>query len=720
MASVRLWVILVLLFLVVQPHSVNAAEPMNGPETYALSEELTTLPILEKMILTNFAGGPRTDIGEINYMKAVYADFFKAMPRIQLISLMRKQLIPILQAYQAVASPEDIQLAKTAIGILQKAFPLRSQDAVPTNFRLVFARTTDGIFQVDGIKSNRLAVNTGDSIIFHVNGLIEKETFTLEDVTQLLLHEVMHLDTHTELAIKDRWSTKVSDWVKTNSTTLSLGKDVQLLTLNLPKPESTSEYLEKANDEKQSWKTLTPTEQLKLEIQNQFLALHQSTGGTRVYDEIYQGFKTFDNRTDQQSANWDDYHNKVLNWPHVKIGSVRLNATGKLLIEYGQVSNFFESRYAVNQNTKYPKFGESSAITTPDVPEANFRIEFDPKDLSIETSRTYSSVLKNGDFEIYRATDKTDKRYLRIHLKLNDIANTIKSENGLRLIAKDLQTMNQISLPVSQIRFLRANEAVLRVEAPLSQIELNQILIPQVNAGGFYSELSIKPSKRIMLQGLIPFTESKLKVKKMVFKEAKKEKESAKLQIDINSEKKVVGITLDLQHLVELKSTNWDRVTMGHPFTTPLNGDEIMTYAGVGRKYLITGKDLTLKTNGKLQSVQFAVPAFVIAQEMDGPEYEKTITWAYHVKFTAKARTIVDTLDRQVTNAWIHFTDGTFEKIPTAQLPADFSLANKASAERLWQERRARFDLDENETASKEKPPRTKSSKKIRCESLFQ
>lgn len=617
---------------------------------------------LENTVLKTYSYEP----GDADFQKSrkiVYADFKKALPNLQLIVLVRKNLISIIESYMATNALTDTSYSAKAIQVLKEVLMPANGYHNRKTLELNFQRTSDGIFQVNGIKSNRLAVNTDSKILIHVNAMAKLDNFTIEDATQLLLHEFLHADKNTPLEEKDSWSTKVATFVKENSQSLNLGLDRKLITLILPTNVTEIKSLEIAD--------LRYVEQiLTQQLQKNNIILLQTKEQTHIYNEAYSGFKTFDNRTDNGEKQKYGYE-RTINWPQIQIKSIRANSLGHVLVDYDQLSQMYTLRppspFLYDRKNKGTTPATDNLL--PQVPLAQFRIELDPATGAVETVRNYSSNLQTADFEINKITDQKEKRFISVHVRLENIASYLKSEPP-HLIAKDVTNNQLLSISTRKIKLLNPQEALLHFEVPAASLQLSQILLPQSGSGFSYSEISIKPSKKIQIDGVRSLEKNQLSVDIFNVRQAKKRTDPTVGLLKLKGNKKITGITLDMQHTVALQEAYL-------PNGLDFYRHNLLTFAAISRKYSIDIKQIKTKSTIDDTVVQFTIPSQKMSEVIQGAVITQRISRDFTINTQTQAETIYDNGTRHITGAWIHFEDGTYEKVDSKKMPQGFSIISK-------------------------------------------
>lgn len=593
------------------------------------------------------------------------ADFEKFMPRAQQILLVRDQLLPLLQAYQE-ATPYDAYASKM-IEIFKKTFPATAKPGDPNNITVFFDYSTNGRFQVDGIESDRLAVNTLSEIRFNILGLMKKEKLSIPDTVQLWLHELSHFDERTPLEIRDKWVASVTQWTQERTTEINVGDKRKILALVLPAPRALPTTIEQGSKEG-FWAT-TPESLHIEEVKKGFLILEQDAKGTRFYGDAYKGFQTFDNFIKKGATGWDHfaYDTLTVNWPTVQVHSVKILPNKNLQFEFTQKSNLYQ-RDPLDQRKFNPGsiFGESRSSITPDFPTNTYRVEVNPETSAIDIKRNYSQNLQDGDFEMFRVQDHKKDRYISLRLKLKDASKRLKQSSSLHLVGKDLKNPELLSFEIAKTRFLSNDEVLLHVKVPNRNLEISQLLLPVVDTFGRYSETKILPSKPFSLFASqnLPFAASKIERLEIHDKQFAEDQVHASLRVQ--GGKKVVGVTLDLEHtLLAVQEKQY-------------NSRDTLTMVGEGRKYFIKTSDLKLKDS----VLSFAVPEEMISQIKYSALKEKHISAFYTQEYRDSAQTLQDTKYRHIRAMWVHFADGTLAKVPDATLPNE-GFSFKFDAEKI-------------------------------------
>lgn len=589
-------------------------------------------------------------------MQGDYADserqtLMAFLPRAQQILIMRNQLIPILQAY-AFSAPED-EYSNKMIELVDRMFPADYKPGQGGYLHVLFEYSAEG-FKVDGIEADRLAINTGNDIRFNVRGLQKKEKLSLADITQLWLHELSHFDKNTSLEIRDQWVAKVTQWVQERSTEIQLSENQKVYSLIMPATPLGPEAISRPAG---TWDYQVQPDTLhRNNIKRSFILLYQTSKQTRFYEPAYDGFQNFDNIINKGTPDWNQqmsYDSTTINWPTIQVKSVKLLPNKKLQFEYAQTSTLYE-RERSRKDTFYRKNGMSMHGALPVFPETIYRVELDTRSDELDIKRNYAKPMDDGDFELYQVRDKGNSRYVSLRLKVPDVQMKLERLASLHLIAKDLVTSELLSFEVKKIHFTNKDEAYLHVKIPNRNLELTQLLLPLVSRYGAYKEFKLLPSRPFSLFGPGGKPYKKLKLKAMEIQEKQFEEDRVRAEIPVTSSKKVIAVTLDIEHKL-----------MGLDASSPqFGGSKDLLGTGDGRKYYVKGNDLENK-NGRLV---ITIPEADINQVQSGGTYRQRIG-SHSYDQQTELVTIRDTGERRIRGVWMHFADGTVEKVPTKKLP---------------------------------------------------
>jgi hypothetical protein len=586
------------------------------------------------------------------------AAFTKAYPRISMLRLVRKRLVSILNAYKNSSENTNNDLTIKAMALIQKTFPEPSQgDPYPTPFTVQFYHGLNDRFQVVGVDPDRLAINTGREIIFNIDRIMKKDQWGLADSVQLWLHEILHLDTDTALDVKDKWGAQVTQFVAEHSQEFSI-QDKKIYVLQFDAEASVQDKLYLQDEfiglnERQK--------QLIQDVKENFLIFKQDSRRTDFWDQVYEGFKTFHNMLRLPEKTLDGMPiGAILYWPKIKVNSAKMTAPGKIQIGYTQKPIIYQK----NAYSYYEPLVSQAAVE-PRLYSGTYRIELDPSAGDLAIQRDYMSELPDGDFELNRVEIKSDKKYISLRLKLKDVANQIKANPTVHLIGKDLQNSQLLSLENLKYRVINADEILLHFQIPNRNIELSQIRMPYSDDDHRYFERTIRPSQPVTLPGAVAVSANQFKVNSLRIEEKKMKTDKVLATLNISSNKKVIGITLDLQH--ELSAYSVKLVNFNQ------NRTDNMSYLGEGRKYFISSKNL--KWSG--QTVQFAIPEVLITQVQDGPVMKQQISSFYTDVYQNQYQTIHDTRHRSIMGLWLHFADGSIEKSSDPALIKNFTLESK-------------------------------------------
>lgn len=387
-----------------------------------------------------------------------------------------------------------------------------------------------------------------------------------------------------------------------------------------------------------------------------------------------------------------------MSWPHIESIEMQKKTNGNVQLSIVQKTIF----YGANGDNYFSKVQPdlyASVSLLPAIPKETFNILYNPTDLSTEILRSYEVPLPDGDFEVQKITDTQSDRYVRMRLNIPDSINILNKMTSIHLIARDLETTSKLSIGITQYQMINTDEVLLEFKVPQRNIALNQLLIPLTDSKGMYYELSLRPSKPQILYGSEALNPSELKIHTFTINKKKKKTDSLKAIIQLNSKKTITGITLEVDQIARAKRVSWINSTIDQQTKDPLS------YIGVGRKFYFDQKNFLIRSNQNENKIILNIPESNISIVQSGPEHT-TISW--WIKYTQthryKGETLTDTQERSITNAWVHFSDGSYEKIEKSKLPENFSLisqeeerAQKKQAKSSafsWREHRKMFDLD--------------------------
>lgn len=587
-------------------------------------------------------------------IEAMRKSMLEFLPRAQQILLMRDQLGSILINY-SLDNPGDEQIAEKMLKILEHRFP-EGKKSGDVGYLNIFFEFDPNRFQVDGIEPNRLAINTGVDIRFGAAGLMKKEKLSLADITQLWLHELSHFDKSIPLAERDQWVAKVTQWVQQRSSEFVTDDGKKLFALIMPARKSSPATAIAAQP--YTYPPVYPQDIYAKNIKNSFILLQQDSQRTRYYMEAYDGFQNFDNFIKRGAPDWLQGPNvsaETVNWPTVQVTSLKMLPNKKLQIDYIQRSNLY-TRVNSDARSFMPVQSYGGNTTMPSLPDTPYRIELNTSNDELEVKRKYARLASEGDFEMYQVRDKGSSRFVTLQLKLKDVKYRISSSESIHLIAKDLTNSELLSFEVKKIHYLNNDEAYLHIKVPNRNLELSQLLFPLTDRGGMYRELKLLPSRPFSLFGPGSASERKIKTKKVRIEEKQFDEDRVRAKIPLTSNKKVTAVTLDLEHKL-----------MGLAASAPqYGGSRDLIPVGEGRKYYVKGADLESK-NGVLEVM---IPETMINQIQSAGTYQTRIGMQYF-KQNVEVVTMTDTSERHLRGVWMHFADGSVEKVPDSKLPQE-------------------------------------------------
>lgn len=625
-------------------------------------------------------------------------EMLKALPLVEMFSIVRDHLPFIVESYKKTDGLGHDTYANRFLEIFAKHFPVKLDDRLP-----VYYSFTQDPFQVHGITPERKAVNTNNSIVFNVAALNATPNMTLAAITLLWLHEILHFDQQTPLQERDKWAAQVAQFVKDHSTEKIISEQRSLHVLHLPKSpyaEPQDKHIFAVRDWNGDYVRASGEEYFVANLKKQLLILEKTTDSTQFYKPAYESLKQMLDRYDfseQRVA----APNSATKWPSLDFQTARWNSQGTLQISYSAKEN----PYFTNTSYNLERFETRRSIVA-SYWKKNYRLDIIPQSDQVELQRSYSETLKEGSFETYRIVDKNQRRFISLRATLDRAYKHAGAAETIQVIAKDTKSQQLLSLPVQKIKALSKNEVQLHFEVPLRNLELHQVLIPQVAAEGRYSELVIRPVRPETILGSVVDTGSSLKVSSFVVNEKDLDKDKVKAHLTLQANKKITGISFELWH--SLVNRNYDHTMPADPY----NSEEV--YVSESRKYYVTSKDLQVSG----QNISFDVPEKYIQQTTTGPEIRERLSRFLVTSTRPKRLTTVDVGGRHFLRAWVHFQDGSIEQIKSFDLPQSFSLISKEGKDR----QRKNIDKYVRQLMGSDypdSPPPAQDATKVRCEEVL-
>lgn len=621
-----------------------------------------------------------------NYL---YQEFVKGLPRAQMMLIVRDYLPMIVNSYHqsqpTVFSEQIVQYMS------EKIRPDAYQEF--SNYNVHFSVDSTGKFQVDGIEPNRLGVNTGRDVYFNLSGIMQKEQFNVSDAVQLWLHEILHSQPNISLEVRDEWAAKVSRWVRERTTEIELSSDRKVISIVLPSRPPRGENV--------GWSLADHYERT---LKKRLLIFEQNQKESKVRNEIYSGFATFSNSLKQGAPNQkgNDY------WPDISVNSIRKTPRGTLQIDYSQkLYRYDQINNQVSQGSGYEGIGYQGIMN---VPSDQFRIEWNMDTSTVEISRSYKGDLAENDFEIYRIKDVGTKRMLSLRIKTQDMSALLQAKT-LHLQAKNGSDLRPLSFEVRKLRVLNKNEALAHVEVPQQQMEISRILVPVIGYENEYSEIDIRSTQPLVLQGSMEKKEILARVEAVSIQDRIEEKDQVLLKVTLKNTKQVKGITFDLEHRM-----------LGYQYEY-VNGQlksELKAESGLGRKYYTRKSEIRKIPNGQ---IQISIPEVDLTRTAEGPTIKNRISRFFTITHRDKMPYLKDSLNRKLVGLWIHYEDGTIEKVPVELLPETiFSLESEVARDDRWNKaielatRRAKQMYDVMDSWI---PPKPAETTVVSCQELF-
>jgi hypothetical protein len=590
------------------------------------------------------------------YREYLFRSFSKGFSRAQMILIVRNQLPGIIQSYARTTGDfQSSHYYDFIAGNLAKGDRSDFSD-----YKIFFEFDTNGKFQTQDIEPNRLAINTGAEIYFNVKDIAAKESFTAADAVQLWLHEILHSDPSMPLEVRDAWGAKVAQFVRERTTEIQMTPERKIIAVTTP--DGDYGKMENLGN--------SPDDDFYRSLKDRFLIFEETPHGAKVLSDVYGGFSTFGNSLSGRYFN----NSKTVQLPLVTVEKVRQTGKNTLQIEYRQETMFYRENYRGGYEKEKSGLGYSGVMNRPG---DKFRVEWNVENSSVETSRTYSSPLVDGDFEIYRVKDIGAKRFVSLRVKMQDMKPLLNADS-LHLLAKDKRNSQLLSFELKQVRVLSKDEVLLHVMLPQKTMEISQILLPESNSENAYSEISLRPSKPLLLQGKDEVVRSPLKFKSMSITAKATDKDKVHLRVELTDTNGVKGLTLDLEHEMRAQSFNAG--------FSDIEKAEVESYIGLGRKYFLSGSDLKISGG----ALTIAVPEVDLTKYQMGPVLTQKISAFYTRKWQNKLPYLQDNDSRRVMAVWVHYADGRVEKVPFSQLPTEhFSLISKEADALRWDLARA-------------------------------
>ncbi len=640
--------------------------------------------------------------------------YSKAYARMQMMIQVRDFLPSLVEAYASQDST-TAEISKKFLESLQTNIKdttdLYGWKWGPLNpFPMYFTASLDGRFQVSGIEQDRLAVNSGSAVYINVNRLAEMEDLEIPKIVQLLLHEYTHLVDSVPLAERDAWSAKVREWVQNTSWKIRLKDGSVVHALAAPTGTLLPQTLSIRN-----FSGDQPHLQMHFQrqLRKSLLLIRETADAARPWLDLFDNFQTFENRTRVSMKNitpMNDVSYSYVAFPKIRITNLSADSLGRVILSYSQSSSYLGRDTGTQTYRPAGDFEGNGDALFPQIPDVQYKIEYSPDQDVTETRKVYSSELAAADFEIYRMVEKGSRRYISLRLKKSEELKTMGK--NVFLIAKALGPNQQISIPVSQMRDLSPSEVLLHFEVPPRALEISQLLIPVIenNLVSAEKEITIRPRQKLQLQG--PDTEPTSSLQVKLFDVAEKlpgnlsrEKLSrmkadvevhrlglgakgataedlrnlspgrpAEFHLQLLDDRKIRGITLEVEHTVQNARIRWNVNVVrdfGSPGIHPQQTEaDLVGTSAIGRKYYLSGRDLKIQQTGDQIDLKFDMPFDYLKKVEEGPRYKDKISWAYTFVGRMKAYSFWDTGYRKVAGAWIHFEDGSAEKIPVKDLPA--------------------------------------------------
>ena len=621
--------------------SVFTAQASFDDEGFRIQEVVLTDHALGNRYLNEFYTSPRG--------KRIFAKIQKANPQIQKALRVRDQLLSILSSFELETGAYENQ---RYIETVRKAFSKSAHQGSIVDEYNVHFEFEGGRFQVEGIDPTRLAVNDGLSITFNAEVLGEKRR-SLAELTQLWLHEILHQDPDSSLASRDAFGAKVGAFVGERTQEIVL-KNGEIITALLLKQKNISTI-------DSNYRGLQAV--FNSDLQSKFLLLRENSSGTRADTDIYQAFRTYEGSL--KNAVPEQFHptsyGTRISWPSVQVTSMKLTNDHILRFNYEQN----ETSLTLAVSNKYEK-NSDQGHSDPRLPTSKFRLDLNLEKNETQIQRNYGEPLADGDFEIFRVQLVNQRRFVSLRLNIPEGMKAAEFSRNIQLVGRTLFKRRPVAAVLIQSRFLTNDEVLLHFEVPVGAFDMSHIMVPKISGEGMYSENILLPSKSLSLIGPASDQDSQLKSKKLTIERAPSDQFPVKASLELHTAKLITGVSLELEHSVVVQKPQWN----GSQTLEPLH----LGIVGIGRKYFIDRKSLGLRTTNNTTSMTFAVPKALMSQTVLGPLIVQKMSWFYTLRTQPRGSSIVDTLQRKIDAFWIHYQDGTTERLPAELLPESFTM----------------------------------------------
>lgn len=413
----------------------------------------------------------------------------KALPRLQLFNLIRDRIPDILKAYQNGSpniEPEFESLNLTVIKFLtfqKRQYREDSSIDHSKDWGVYFNLSPLGQFKIKDIVETRLAVNTGQEILFHAAGIAQLPEFTFNDALSLYLHELFHFNSKVSIALRDKIALDIVEWVSARTVRIPLknGSIFYAVKLNLIFPNEVS------SDEIGNCVL-----HYRMCYNSTLLSFTHSKEGITIDPDLNSIFSVFGNQDpgDPPAELPIGISGNSYDVPITQIDNVSLNQEEKIVFLFSvhhRTYTRIEDGHFRNYKAKLRDHNQPEELY-----KAQFQVEYDLKEKNFTSEKILSNAAQSSYFELNYPT-YGDFYFIKLLFWLRnvDVEKYRNLKNPIFLQAAVEKTGSLSLFPDSGLRRIEGNDVLVSFSLPTkinSEIQIKKVIIPILNKAGNYQE----------------------------------------------------------------------------------------------------------------------------------------------------------------------------------------------------------------------------------------
>lgn len=597
--------------------------------------------------------------------KIVTDSFLKAMPNIKMLYLLDEQLIDLLISfrYQHRETTTSDNYGKLIVAIQ------RAREDLKLKFH--FQWTYNNEFLNINNDNNRLAINAGNDIYFHVNRLNQLKSVT--DHLSLLVHEYSHLITHNDnIAEIDKDMAFFVKWVESNTQVFKMphGRELIFIQSKQKTPQRLASsytvtddrllgyarFKSQGNYERISYQAGDHMSKFRPAFEgiarSSVLAIEKTESDVIVFQNFYKQLKD-----DNKYVDSSKFGLNYIELSMIDIQNIKLKTTQSVSVEYQLVQNnyFLENSQYVEKSIK--ALNLSANNLSENLPRYhNLEISSSLKKISHQTN------YRNKESYLINRLQLQDLNEEKVKLIVHDFQSIGSyKDSQYHLVGKNSKYKQLVSLLAKSVVLNEKNLTLVFDKKNIIDFEVSYLLISQINnQTGLYEENIIRPNEKYKSEQKRIFSKNKVNVSHL-----SAEKDTAEnkyfFNLKYNSNKKVSAVTIELQQSVDTYGTLRHKTMHAGGIGNIHNNNETITSHIYAQKYFLSSDEFSSFSNDQLQ---FSIKAKFVLSQTDPQTIVRKYSRFFQVKQTHYMTMQKGTDISHISQLWVHFEDGTFEKIP--------------------------------------------------------